>query len=93
MAADVRYTHHAASLGFTFVGLGLHPGMGCTFTLPMATNAQVAGRLLLSGEVVKGEEAQRLGLVVGSLPDAAAAREASLNVSLSELRCRGAASR
>ena len=56
MGADVRYTHAAASLGFTFVGLGLHPGMGSTFTISAAAGSQVASRMLLTGETVKGED-------------------------------------
>lgn len=80
MAADVRFTHHAASLGFTFVGLGLHPGMGCTHTIPSVCGTQVASRMLLSGEVVRGEEALRLGLVAASETDADAAWDASLQL-------------
>ena len=73
MGADVRVTHDTAKLGFTFVGLGLHPGMGCTHTVAAACGWQVASRLLLTGDVVSGAEAQRIGLVAQSLPDADAA--------------------
>ena len=78
LATDVRYTHDAASLGLTFVGLGLHPGMGGTHTLAAVAGAQAANRMLLSGDVITGSEAQQLGLVVKSLPDADAAFDASL---------------
>ena len=44
MAADVRFTHAAAKIGFTFVGLGLHPGMGATHSLPAAVGPQVHAR-------------------------------------------------
>ena len=44
MAADVRFTHAAAKIGFTFVGLGLHPGMGATHSLPAAVGPQVQAR-------------------------------------------------
>ena len=44
MAADVRFTHAAAKIGFTFVGLGLHPGMGATHSLPSAVGPQVHAR-------------------------------------------------
>eukprot|EP00966_Prymnesium_polylepis_P025219 581641-Prymnesium_polylepis.1 len=80
MGADVRYTHASASLGFTFVGLGLHPGMGCTHTIASVAGTQVASKMLLSGEVVKGDQAQALGLVVESLPDAGAAWDESIRV-------------
>ena len=80
MGADIRVTHDAAKLGFTFVGLGLHPGMGCTHTLAAACGGQAASRFLLTGDVVSGAEAQRLGLVAHSLPDAEAARTEALAI-------------
>jgi len=38
--------------------------MGATYLLPNVTNPQVAARLLLTGDIISAEEAQRLGLVV-----------------------------
>ena len=73
MASDVRYTHSKAKIGFTFVGLGLHPGMGATHSLAAAAGPQVASRLLLSGDVLSGDDAAAAGLVAASLPDAPAA--------------------
>ena len=40
----------------TFVGLNLHPGMGCTHFLPKIVGPQVAARMLLTGELVSGEQ-------------------------------------
>lgn len=80
MGADMRVTHDAAKLGFTFVGLGLHPGMGCTHTIAAACGGQAASRMLLTGDVVSGDEAYRLGLVAASLPDAEAAKEEALAI-------------
>lgn len=81
MAADIRVTHDAAMLGFTFVGLGLHPGMGCTHTITAACGSgQVASRLLLTGDVVTGTEAARLGLVASSLPDSDKAMVEALDI-------------
>jgi len=74
MASDVRVTHAAAKIGFTFVGLGLHPGMGATHSLPAAVGPQAASRLLLSGDVLSGDEAAAAGLVAASLRDGDAAR-------------------
>ena len=73
LAADVRYTHSAAKVGFTFVGLGLHPGMGATHNLPRIAGPQGASALLLSGDVISGDAAAGAGLVAASLPDADAA--------------------
>ena len=67
MASDVRYMHAKAKIGFTFVGLGLHPGMGATHSLAAAAGPQVASRLLLSGDVLSGDDAAAAGLVAASL--------------------------
>lgn len=53
-----------AKIGFTFVGLGLHPGMGSTFNLPKLIGPQRAAKMLLTGELISGEEAARIGLVL-----------------------------
>lgn len=63
MACDYRIVSETAKIGFTFVRLGLHPGMGATYTLPRIAGAAVASDLLLSGRVVAAAEAGRLGLV------------------------------
>ncbi len=42
--------------------------MAATHFLPRLLPQQLAARLLLTGEVVSGEEAQRLGLVAESAP-------------------------
>ncbi|CAE7686369.1 unnamed protein product [Symbiodinium sp. KB8] len=63
LACDVRVAAASAKMGVTFVGLGLHPGMGATHTLPRIVGAQTAARLLLTGDVVSGEEAAALGMV------------------------------
>lgn len=80
MGADVRVTHDRAKLGFTFVGLGLHPGMGCTHTIAQAAGGQAASRLLLTGDVVNGQQAASLGLVAASLADAPAAHAEALGI-------------
>ena len=63
LACDVRVACAAAPIGITFVGLGLHPGMGATHFLPRLVGPQAAARLILTGDVVKGDEALRLGMV------------------------------
>lgn len=66
-AADIRMTHAAASIGFTFVKLGLHPGMAATFRLPQLIGPQAAARLLYTGEIVTGAAAEKLGFVSQAL--------------------------
>ncbi len=34
LGCDIRVASAGAKIGFTFVGIGLHPGMGCTHFLP-----------------------------------------------------------
>ena len=70
MAADVRVTHDKAKLGFTCVGLGLHPGMGATHTIALAAGAQTASRMLLTGDMVEAPRARELGLVNRVVPEA-----------------------
>ncbi|ETW08814.1 hypothetical protein, variant 2 [Aphanomyces invadans] len=50
--ADARVVAKDAKLGFTFVHLGLHPGMACTHYLPLLVGAERANHLLLSGKVL-----------------------------------------
>lgn len=68
LACDLRVAALDTKLGFTFVGLGLHPGMGCTHYLPGIVGEQQAARLLLTGEVVSGARALELGLVADAVP-------------------------
>jgi len=73
LACDVRIARPDAKLGVTFVGLNLHPGMGCTHFLPKIVGPQVAARMLLTGELVTGEQAYREGLVAALDEDPVAA--------------------
>ena len=64
LATDIRVTHPKCKLGLTFVGLGLHPGMAATHYLPRLVGHQTAARLLLTGDVISGQEASDLGLAL-----------------------------
>ena len=57
LACDCRVAAADAKLGLTFVGLGLHPGMGSTHFLPRIAGPAAAAKLLLSGRIVSGTEA------------------------------------
>ena len=63
LACDVRIAKPEARMGVTFVGLSLHPGMGCTHFLPKIVGPQVAARMMLTGELIKGDQAYKEGLV------------------------------
>lgn len=69
-ACDIRLAAVDAKLGLTFVKLGLHPGMGITYTLPKIVGHGRARELLLTGRVVEAKEALRLGLVNEVVPGA-----------------------
>jgi enoyl-CoA hydratase/carnithine racemase len=63
LACDVRIAAADAKMGITFVGLGLHPGMGSTHFLPRLIGNQMAAQMMLTGQVIDGKEAHRIGLV------------------------------
>lgn len=83
MACDIRLAAHEAKLGANFVRVGLHPGMGCSLMLPHLVGRTRASELLLSGRLLQGEEAERIGLVTRSVPRAEL--EAAVESQLSEL--------
>ncbi len=62
LACDMRIVSSEAKLGLSFVNIGLHPGMGTTHILPRLVGIPKAYELLTTGDVVKGEEAVRIGL-------------------------------
>jgi len=62
-ACDMRIAATGAKLGFTFVRLGLHPGMGATYFLPRVIGHAHAAELLLTGRVIDADYALRIGLV------------------------------
>lgn len=62
LACDIRYVATDARLGVPFARLGMHPGMLTTWSLPRVAGLAVARDLLLTGRLVDGEEAVRLGI-------------------------------
>ncbi len=62
-AADVRIAADDTKLGFTFLKLGLHPGMGGTFLVPRIIGRAMATELLLTGRIISAQEALQIGLV------------------------------
>jgi enoyl-CoA hydratase len=68
LACDLRVVASDARLGVPFTALGMHPGMATTWSLPEVAGLQVARDLLLTGRLVDGDEAVRLGLALRALP-------------------------
>ena len=63
LACDVRIAARDAKLGLNFTQLGLHPGMGATWTLPRLVGPAHAAEILFSSRVFSGSEAAEIGLV------------------------------
>jgi len=62
LACDVRIAVESAQMGLPAVKEGLIPGMG-VYRLPRAIGITRARRYILSGELLDGREAERIGLV------------------------------
>jgi enoyl-CoA hydratase/carnithine racemase len=75
-ACDIRVASDDAKLGFTFLRLGLHPGMGATFLLPRIIGSSAATELLLTGRVIDAQQSRELGLVSRVVPKANVLAEA-----------------
>ena len=63
LACDLRVAASEAKLGLNFNRLGIHPGMGATWTLPRLVGPAHAAELLYTGRILDGAEAARIGLV------------------------------
>jgi enoyl-CoA hydratase/carnithine racemase len=63
LVCDVRIAASDAKLGLNFTALGLHPGMGATWTLPRLVGPARAAELLYSSRIITGSEAAEMGLV------------------------------
>jgi enoyl-CoA hydratase len=85
-ACDIRVASKEAKLGFTFLKLGLHPGMGATFWVPRIIGITAATELLLTGRIINAEDSLRLGLV-SQLCDAESVVERARAVAREVLAC------
>ena len=70
LCCDVRVGAIGAKYGANFVRLGLSPGMAISFLLPQLVGVARANELLLTGRLVGGEEAARLGILNHAVPAA-----------------------
>ncbi|MFB6360270.1 MAG: enoyl-CoA hydratase/isomerase family protein [Halobacteriales archaeon] len=68
LACDVRIAREDAKFGQPEISLGLIPGGGATQRLPRLVGVDHAMELVLSGDLVDGTEAARLGLVTDAVP-------------------------
>lgn len=63
MACDLRLAGRSAKIGQPEVGLGITPGFGGTQRLPRLVGTAMAMEMILTGGLIKAEEAYRIGLV------------------------------
>lgn len=70
LCADVRVAGRSARFGATFVRLGIHAGGGATAMLTRLVGPGHAAELLLTGEIIDAERAERIGLVQRLVEDA-----------------------
>jgi len=68
LMCDVRIASETAKIAANFVRLGLHPGMGITYSLPRLVGAERAAELLFTGRTFSGEDAKSYGLVTDAVP-------------------------
>lgn len=69
LACDVILAGPSARFDTRFLQLGLHPGGGHTWMLRRRIGPQAAAALVLFGEVLDGNEAERAGLAWRCVPD------------------------
>jgi len=63
LVCDLRIGARDAKYGANFVKLGLAPGMAISYLLPRLIGVARANELLLTGRLVDGAEAERLGIL------------------------------
>lgn len=83
LACDLALIAEEAKIGDGHVNFGQLPGAGGSQRLPRAIGAQRAKRMMLTGELIDGREAERIGLVTEAVPgDRLAARAEELAATL-----------
>lgn len=68
MACDIRIASEAAKFGQPEVNLGIIPGFGGTQRLPRLVGKGMGKYLIMTAEVIKADEALRIGLVEKVVP-------------------------
>ncbi|HJL31118.1 MAG TPA: enoyl-CoA hydratase/isomerase family protein, partial [Polyangiaceae bacterium LLY-WYZ-15_(1-7)] len=82
LVTDIRIANRDAKYGANFTRVGLHSGMAISYLLPRLVGVSRANELLFTGRLVRGHEAEAMGLVSKAveaeqvLPEARAMAEA-----------------
>ncbi|HEY4180292.1 MAG TPA: enoyl-CoA hydratase/isomerase family protein [Kofleriaceae bacterium] len=76
LVCDIRIVAKDAKYGANFTALGLAPGMSISHLLPRLIGVARASELLFTGRLVKGDEAERMGLANRAVDAADVMKEA-----------------
>ena len=68
LGCDIRLAAENARFGFTYLNLGLHPGMATTHLLPQVVGSANAADLMFTGRLIRAPEALAMGLVSKVVP-------------------------
>ena len=69
LCCDVRIAAHRAKFDTRFLQIGLHPGGGHTWMFQNIAGPQATMAAVIFGEILDGQEAQRVGLAYKCVPD------------------------
>ena len=70
LACDIRIANEHASIGLTFLRVGLHPDWGGSYFLPRLVGPALAAELIYTAGMIGAERAERLGLFNRVVPPA-----------------------
>ncbi|MBA2380158.1 MAG: enoyl-CoA hydratase/isomerase family protein [Blastocatellia bacterium] len=76
LACDIVFAADDASFREAFVRIGLTPDCGGTFFLPRAIGEKLAAELLMTGDSISAERAERIGMINRMVPAATLMNEA-----------------
>ncbi len=68
LLCDLRLCADEAVFSVNFSRVAIHPGMGSTYVLPRLIGVEKAQELFYTGRRFKGKEAERIGIVLKSVP-------------------------
>jgi 2-(1,2-epoxy-1,2-dihydrophenyl)acetyl-CoA isomerase len=70
LACDLRIASETASIGFTFLRVGLHPDWGGSYFLPRLMGPAAAAEMILTGGMISADRGERMGLFNRVVPAA-----------------------